>query len=67
MNRGEVRESHPKKMSISTSECYNPMAVGATLCHLRVEKEKLDWTDFPETAGGVHGRAAVGPARRCEG
>lgn len=31
------------------------------------KKKELDWTDLPETAGGVHGEAAVGPARRCEG
>lgn len=31
------------------------------LFHLRAEIDKLDWTDLPESAVGVHGEAAVGP------
>lgn len=71
-----VEACHPKNEYL---HCWNPQEdfcegwyhqVGAHLCHLGVEKKKkkeLDWTDLPETAGGVHGEAAVGPARRCEG
>lgn len=32
-----------------------------TLFHLRAEIDKLDWTDLPESAVGVHREAAVGP------
>lgn len=40
-----------------------------TLCHLRAEIDKLDWTGLTSKnlLEGVHGEAAVGPARRCEG
>lgn len=50
---------------ISVKACITKLE--HTLCHLGEEMEKLDCTDLPETAGGVHGGAAVGPARCCEG